>query len=140
MKRKTELIDLLTSCEDKFVTRKKVETLRALLFRLREIALNENKFGYPLSRNQGLIINSYIYIKIAKDIADILNLENGFGISDYYLEKEGDFDNTLLHKAIDDFIQELNTKKINNYLELESVILKWTRCITSIDENCGKYF
>jgi len=81
---------------------------------------SNNKLGYPLSRNQGLIIPNYIYGKVLGIMESAMNSVSGFGYPQFYFEKNGDFDSTNLLNLLNEFHDELEKKDFVSFLDLEA--------------------
>lgn len=87
----------------------------------RALELTSNsKLGYPLSRNQGLVIPNYVYGKVLGIIESAINSVSGFGYPQFYFEKNGDFDSSNLLNLLKEFHDELEKTDFTSFLDLES--------------------
>jgi hypothetical protein len=86
---------------------------------------SNNRLGYPLSRNQGLIISNYVYGKVLGIIESAMNSASGFGYPQFYFEKDGDFDSTKLRSTLREFHDELAGKDFASFQELEEFYEKY---------------
>lgn len=82
----------------------------------------KNKAGFPLDRNQGLVIENYIFGKMAGVIKN--SLKNGHGVSygQFYYTVNGDFDETELRKLLEEFRDTLQNQKFKDFFELEDCV------------------
>lgn len=81
---------------------------------------SNSKLGYPLSRNQGTIISNYIFGKVLGILESAIDSGIGFGYSQFYFEKNGDFDAANLIALLKEFSNKLRNKNFVSFLELES--------------------
>lgn len=83
--------------------------------------VQKSNTGSPLDRNQGLVIENFIYGKVAGIIND--SLKNGDGVSfpDFYYQPGGDFDQTELRNLLLEFQSDLQ-KEFLSYFELENCV------------------
>lgn len=117
-KAKVELA--LSDSRDTSATKRKRANL---IDELREIIdhLKISDAGHRISRNQGLIIDNFIFGKIIWDISRTFESEVSYPIPNYYFEIGGDFD----HKPLKDFLvrklKELESKDANSlsYVDLK---------------------
>jgi hypothetical protein len=93
------------------------ENVNRAIEKLLEFVQRSNT-GAPLDRNQGLIIENFIFGKVAGVIND--SLKNGEGVTfpDFYYQPGGNFVETELRELLLDFKKELK-KPFLNYFELE---------------------
>lgn len=84
--------------------------------------LNSNSSGHPISRNQGLGIDNFIFGKIIWDIGGAFNA-SGVPVPNYYFEMDGDFDHTPIKSLLIRKLKELQKMDLEglNYLKLK----KW---------------
>lgn len=97
---------------------------------LLEITQKSNT-GSPLDRNQGLVIENFVFGKVAGVIND--SLKNGFGVyyPDFYYQPGGNFDETNLRKLLLDFQDRLN-EQFHNYFQLESCVEEYLEKIKDL--------
>jgi hypothetical protein len=77
--------------------------------------VSANKLGYPLARNQGLIIENYVYGKLLSIIEGAVHSPLGVGYPNFYYERGGDFDGQPLLQILQSFKRELQNREFPNY-------------------------
>lgn len=82
---------------------------------------SNNKLGYPLARNQGLIIPNYVYGKVLGIVESAMNTAQGFSYPEFYFQRNGDFDSTSLRELLVDFRTKLDDAKLSSFFELEDL-------------------
>ena len=97
---------------------------------LLEITQKSNT-GSPLDRNQGLVIENFVFGKFAGVISD--SLKNGFGIyyPNFYYQPGGNFDETDLRNLLLEFQDRLN-KQFHNYFQLEACVEEYIEKIRDL--------
>jgi hypothetical protein len=129
-------ISLLKAHPDKNSTIKKVENVRFILSQLLgKFSKTDN--SYKFSRDQGLIIQSFILIKIVEDISYAFDRDR-VSASEYYLEIGSEFDCGEINRILREAIEFLNNQKINDYIELYDYVRSIQKQIVSIDKDCGR--
>lgn len=83
--------------------------------------ITNNKLGYPLSRNQGLIFSNYIFGKVIGVLDSAINSGIGFSYPQFYLDKNGDFDATKLINLLLEFSSNLKKNEVSSFIELENL-------------------
>jgi hypothetical protein len=132
---KRELSEKLRNLKSVPVT----EIKRQILIRqLKEIidALKEGPHGWRISRSQGLITESAIFIFIMRDIAlafDLINLI--WFIPHYYYSPNSTFDHSELKACLTKYREKLLGVVPSNYIELESLVID---CVGSIQDIMNK--
>ena len=93
--------------------------------------VKKSETGSPLDRNQGLVIENFVFGKVAGVIND--SLKNGFGVSypDFYYQHGGDFDETALRSLLLDFQRDLNNE-FSSYFELEVCVEEYLQKIKKL--------
>jgi hypothetical protein len=83
--------------------------------------VQKSNTGAPLARNQGLVIENFVFGKVAGVISD--SLKNGYGVSypQFYYQPDGDFDETELRNLLLEFQDRLKGQ-FSTYFELESCV------------------
>lgn len=116
---KAKIEKKLNESEDKSTTQAMLENLRQELEEIIE-HLKQNRGGHPISRNQGLGIDNFIFGKIIWDISGAFNA-NGIPVPNYYFEIDGDFDHLPIKNFLSKKLKELQKVKLNelNYLKLK---------------------
>jgi hypothetical protein len=77
--------------------------------------IEASKLGYPLARNQGLIIDNYVYGKLLSVVEGAVKSPLGLGYPNFYYERGGDFDSQPLVILLLSFKAELESKEFPNY-------------------------
>lgn len=126
----------LKTCQDKSITLKKLENVRAMLTALYN-KFSRNDYPHKFSRDQGLIIHAFILIKIAEDISYAID-HNISVPSDYYLEIGGDFDCKEIVRILRESIDYLKNHQISNYVELLNFVRSVQKQIVTLDDDCGR--
>lgn len=77
--------------------------------------------GAPLDRNQGLVIENFVFGKVAGAISD--SLKNGYRVSypQFYYQPGGDFDEKELRDLLLEFQERLKVQ-FSTYFELEAFV------------------
>jgi hypothetical protein len=128
---KYELAEKLRSLTSRPVT----EIKKQILIRQIKVivdALKEGPHGWRISRSQGLITESAIFIFVMRDIAmafDLINLI--WFIPHYYYSPNSTFDHSELKDCLVNYREKLLNDTQNNYIELESLLMD---CIRSIQD------
>lgn len=102
-----------------------------------ELTTNNN-LGYPLSRNQGLIIPNYVYGKVLGILESAINSGIGFSFPQFYMDKNGDFDSTELLSLLKEFHSDLRNKDFSSFLELEAFYETYENKIKALWEKENK--
>ena len=97
-------------------------------------SIHLEKLHLPLARNQGLIIQNWVYGKVLDYLISALNCPTGFGNGPFYYEREGDFDSGPLKELLVEFKNNLNKKDFANYLQFEAFIESYIERITHLWE------
>lgn len=122
--RKTQLENLLKSTKDRTVTKLKRDSLNAVYIKIIEL-LKFNKLGMPISRNQGLVIENFIFGKVIWDIRTAFTGDyGGYSVPSYYHEDGGDFDHKELRSLVIFQKDQLKSLQIKNYLNLKEFVDK----------------
>jgi hypothetical protein len=79
--------------------------------------ISASKLGYPLARNQGLIIENYVYGKLLTIIHGAVKSPLGYGSSNFYYEKNGNFDPNQVISLLRDLKEQVSNFKSKNYLD-----------------------
>lgn len=87
--------------------------------------ISGSKLGYPLSRNQGLIIPNYVYGKVIGVLKTAIDSGNSYGWSPFYFEPNGDFKSEKLIYTLKDFRNELDQNNYSSYFKLEEVFERY---------------
>jgi len=103
-----------------FVDQFKGNVVQALSILLRFI--KKNKAGFPLDRNQGLVIENYIFGKIAGVIKNSLKNGNGVSYGEFYYIVDGDFDESEIRELLEDFRATLQHNEFRDFFELEDCV------------------
>jgi hypothetical protein len=107
------------------------EIKRQILIRqLKEIidALKEGPHGWRISRSQGLITESAIFIFIMRDIGLVFDLINLIWfIPHYYYSPASTFDHSELKACLINYREKLLNVAPKNYIELESLVIDCIR-------------
>lgn len=77
--------------------------------------IEASKLGYPLARNQGLIIENYVYGKLFSVLEGAVKSPLGLGYPNFYYEQGGDFDAQPLVVLLLSFKAELEAREFFNY-------------------------
>jgi len=104
------------------VTQEEIEVCQKNLFMSTEKVLeliSIQNLNYPLSRNQGLVIDNYVYGKILGVLSSAMNSCTGFGYPQFYFEKDGDFDSKAIKALLKELSDSLKKEKFINYLQFE---------------------
>lgn len=80
---------------------------------------SNNKLGYPLARNQGLIIPNYVFGKVLGIIESAINTGQVYSYPQFYFQIGGDFDPTAMRQTLQNFKQQLEATDFPNFLALE---------------------
>ncbi len=117
-----EIGNLLQGVDEKGMLNKKVSALRRLLSEI--IAhLRLSKTGLPLSRNQGTIVDNFIYGKILTDIDWTFKSEFGSSpVPEFFFQSGGDFNHNPLKKYLQEKQAALNSKEFDNYLDFRTFV------------------
>lgn len=83
--------------------------------------VQKSKLGSPLDRNQGLIIDNFIFGKVVGVIRHSLK-HGGVSYSDFYYRPGGDFDETELRKLLIDLRNQLMKQDFESYFQLEKFV------------------
>ena len=83
--------------------------------------ISGSKLGYPLSRNQGLVIPNFVYGKVIGILKDAMESGYSYSWSPFYFEPQGDFNSEQLIITLKDFRNELDLNNYSSYFELEEV-------------------
>ena len=129
---KHELSEKLVNLKGHPVTEKK----RQILVRqLKEIidALKEGPHGWRISRSQGLITESAIFIFIIRDIQLVFDsVDLIWFIPHYYYSPDSTFDHSDLKDCLAKVRESLLNEAPKNYIELESLVMDCIRSIQGI--------
>lgn len=103
--------------------------------------ISANKLGYPLARDQGLIIDNYVYGKILSVIMGAVKSPLGYGYPNFYYERDGDFDSRPLLSLLNRFQQDLASGNFESYLDFAKVYEKFKEDILTMwkADNQKKY-
>lgn len=129
-------ISLLKASLDKNSTFKKVEKVKSILTQLLN-KFSKTDYPYKFSRDQGLILQSFILIKIVEDISYAFDHDR-VSASEYYLEVGSEFDCDEINKILREAIKFLNNQKISDYIDLYDFVRSIQKQIVSIDKDCGR--
>lgn len=101
--------------------------------------LTKQHHSYNLSKNQGTIIDNYIYGKVIGDLNSAMNSVYGFSYSDFYFEKDSDFDNSKLLEILKNMKNEFVSSAFTSYIDLEKLFYQHIEKIRElwIGENQG---
>ena len=115
-----ELQEIIGNAQDDVADHFRNQLTRAIEIIIPKIEREQN-MGFPLSRNQGLIIDNYIYGKVIGVLRS--GTKNGYGISypDFYYERQGDFDSGRLLTKLLDYRQRLGRARFESYFEFEEM-------------------
>jgi len=83
--------------------------------------ISGHKLGYPLSRNQGLVVPNFVYGKVIGVLKNAINSVNGYGWSPFYFEQDGDFDSRDLIQLLREFKSRLNEFDFSTFFDLEDL-------------------
>jgi hypothetical protein len=129
-KRFAELKEKLNNVREKTVLECKNNLLKSI-DKVFEI-ISANKLGYPLSRNQGLSIENFVYGKILGILSSAMDIPYLIGWSDFYFEESSDFDSTNIKKVLEELKGELNSTNYTNYLTFENTFEKYKEKILEL--------
>jgi hypothetical protein len=103
--------------------------------------ISASKLGYPLARDQGLIIENYVYGKILSVIMGAVKSPLGYGYPNFYYERDGDFNAKPLMELLKRFQDEINAADFATYLDFAKVYEKLKEDILTMwrDDNRRKY-
>jgi len=113
----------------------KINVLKAIEILLDFVQKSGN--GSPLDRNQGLVIENFIFGKVAGVINDSLKNSCGVSYPDFYYQPGGDFDETELRDLLLDFQNSLQ-KEFSSYFELENCVEEYLDRIKELWNNEDK--
>ncbi len=85
-------------------------------------SLKKNKMGYPLSRNQGLLIPNYVFGKVIGVLKSAIG--NGYGISypNFYYSTKGDFNEKPLKVLLESAKKSIYNQEYNTFFDLENEV------------------
>jgi len=133
---KQDLISKLKSCEKRDITKSKTNNIRGILVQLLN-KFSRTDYPHKFSRDQGLIIQSFILIRIAEDISGALDHDFTV-VSEYYLEVGSEFSCDEIIRILKDSIRYIDSSKINDYVELFDFVRSIQKQIVSLDKDCGR--
>lgn len=99
--------------------------------------ISANRSGYPLARNQGLIIENYIYGKVLDVIRGAVKSPLGYGYPNFYYEIGGDFDSAPLIRLLETYRQNVQEARFTSYLQFADLFEGFRSSVRQmwIDEN-----
>jgi len=117
-----ELEEELLLIDDKSATLMKRDALLKVMSRIGD-GLRPNKYGNPVSRNQGMVLHNYIYGKVMYDMKWAFDGDYGtIPIPEFYYREGGNFDSRPLIDLINKRQKELTVLDEVNYLSVKSFL------------------
>lgn len=97
--------------------------------------ISESKLGYPLARNQGLIIENYVYGKLLSIIHGAVKSPAGYGYPNFYSDPEGDFDSAAILQLINSYKEQIQNTPINSYSEFANLFERFRTSVIELWKN-----
>lgn len=137
LKQEKESIEIqLRSIMDKNPIIEKTENVGIMLNELYK-KFSRKDYPHKFSRDQGTIRHAEILIKIIDDIYSAFD-HNIIVTSEYYLEKESEFESDEIVRILKESVDYLHNNKIDNYPELYEFVKSIQKQIYSLDPDCGR--
>ena len=121
---KQELQVSLVCCKNQGVTNSKINSIISAISGIHAI-LRKSEGHLRLTKNQGSIVDNYLFGKIRRSIQDAFESNIGwYYIPQFFQEIGGGFDCTNLRLELEWIMKELDSGKYDNYISLELYIEK----------------
>ncbi len=77
--------------------------------------ISASTLGHPLDRNQGLVIENYVYSKLWDVIYSAVKTPTGYGVQEFYYRQNGTFNATPVIDFFNRFKSEVENIKFKTY-------------------------